>query len=151
MSMLDVEKIYEHAALKAAQELQGFIGLYMKPVSFKSSQSKAIPRNQERGVGTLRLITGNLYRSFTPKKQSAGNIFKAKMEGENFSMVYGSSIAYAAIHEYGGIAGNGARIPRRPYMKPAIMEWKKTRQKTFQTELKIEIIREIKKWLVKQK
>lgn len=33
----------------------------------------------------------------------------------------GFGLAYAAIHEYGGIAGKGARIPARPYMRPAAL------------------------------
>lgn len=151
MSMLDLDKIYERAAFNFASELQGYIGLNMKPVSYAKSQSKAIPRNEERGVGTLRLITGDLFRSYTPKKTSMGNIFVAKVQGQNFTFVYGSSLAYSAIHEYGGIAGNGARIPRRPYFAPAIREWKKERMKDFQRELKLEIIREMKSWLEKQK
>jgi phage gpG-like protein len=149
--MLDLQKIYEDASFKVASELQGYIGLYMKPVSFKSSQSKSIPRNTERGVGTLRLITGNLFRSFTPRKTSMGNIFQAKIQGENFSFIYGSSLAYSAIHEYGGIAGNGAKIPKRPYFGPAIREWKKTRMSAFKIEMKTEIIQEMKKWLANQK
>lgn len=36
--------------------------------------------------------------------------------------VFGSNVAYAAIHEYGGQAGRGKKvtIPKRPYVAPAL-------------------------------
>lgn len=34
----------------------------------------------------------------------------------------GTAIIYAAILEYGGMAGNGARILPRPYMEPTFLE-----------------------------
>jgi phage gpG-like protein len=151
--MLDISEIYERAAFNLAAELQGYIGLNMKPMSAKNVKSGLVPRNPEKGIGTLRLLSGNLYRSFAPKKSSAGNIFIATTDGNNFTFTYGSSIVYAAIHEYGGRAGRGgsAKIPKRPYFAPAIKEWKKERLPEFKRELKLEIIREMKSWLANQK
>lgn len=153
MSMLDLAKIYENSAFELASELHMYIGLNMKRTAFdfKKGKSKAVPRNPDKGKGTLRVITGDLYRSFTPKKISMGNIFVAKTTGNNFQFEYGSSLPYAAIHEFGGIAGNGAKIPKRPYLKPAIKEWKTNRLPTFKKELKLQVIREMKAWLVSQK
>lgn len=153
MSMLDIERIYNESAYKMASELQAYIGLYMKPTAFDfgKGKSKAPPRNTAKGVGTLRLITGTLYRSFTPNKPNMNNIYVAKTTGNNFQFEYGSSLPYAAIHEYGGVAGNGAKIPRRPYLKPAQKEWKSKRLSAFRTELKLQIIREMKTWLANQK
>ena len=151
--MIDLDKIYEQNALKIATELQGFIGanMVMSKFDFKNGKVKGLSRNPNTGVGTLRVGTGKLYRSFTPKKTNMGNIYQMKKFGESFQFVYGSKIVYANIHEFGGVAGNGAKIPKRPYFAPAIREWKTTRLPDFKKEMQLQIIREVKKWLVSQR
>jgi phage gpG-like protein len=151
--MLDLQKIYEKSAYKLAADLQSYIGanMVMTKFDFSKGKSKSARRNPETGTGTLRVITGNLYRSFTPKKISQGNIYRLDVSGNNFTFTYGSSVKYAAIHEFGGTAGNGANIPARPYFKPAIEEWKKNKLFKFQSEIKLEIIKEMKTWLGNQK
>lgn len=42
--------------------------------------------------------------------------------------VVSSSMEYAAIHEYGGVAGHGVLIPERSYARPA---WKKISKKSI--------------------
>lgn len=149
--MFDVQKIYENAAFTYASELQMFIGLNMKRTSKAKGANKKVGRNPETGAGTLRLITGKLYRSFEPKKVSNGNIFQVQKNDVSFTLTYGSSVPYAAIHEYGGTAGRGAKIPSRPYIAPAVAEWQKENLPDFGQKIKLEIIAEIKKWLANQK
>jgi phage gpG-like protein len=48
-------------------------------------------------------------------------------------MTIGSDVVYARIHELGGMAGRGhkTRIPRRPYMRPAIISQREKIQQAF--------------------
>ena len=149
--MLDLEKIYSDAAYSLAAELQGYIGLNMKLTKLSKGKLKKASRNPNVGAGTLRLITGNLYRSFTPNKTSLGNVLVVKLSKRGFTANYGSSLPYAAIHEYGRTAGNGAVIPARPYLAPALEEWEKEKLPAFKLKLKLQIIKEMKSWLAKQK
>lgn len=54
------------------------------------------------------------------------NIFKVKSTPSEVQILYGidiSKVPYARIHEFGGIAGRGAKIRKRPYIFPAIKEF----------------------------
>lgn len=48
-------------------------------------------------------------------------------------MSLGSDVVYARIHELGGMTGRGhrTRIPRRPYMRPAIISQREKIQQAF--------------------
>jgi hypothetical protein len=153
MSMLDVAKVYEKTALEFAKELHMYIGQNMvkADVVRRKGKLRAVGRNPNKGAGTLRMISGKLYRSFAPKKVSDGNIFEFSVKGEGFSFSYGSKVAYARIHEYGGVAGNGANIPRRPYFKPAIRDWKKNSLDDEKRKIKMQFIKEMEVWLANQK
>lgn len=63
--------------------------------------------------GNLKVRTGLLRRSITTKVKESGDI----VEG-----IIGNNVTYAAIHEFGGMAGRGlkTKIPARPFLKPAI-------------------------------
>lgn len=146
MSMIDLDKVYERTAKRLSRELYQYIGLYMVRAGKKAKRTK----NPNTGQGSLRIITGNLYRSFSPKNIGAGNVFEIRREGDSLVFNYGSRVPYAAIHEYGGIAGNGAVIPARPYMRPAIQQWKRDNLGDVKSEMKQELIKEIKVWLGNQ-
>lgn len=151
MSVVDLSKIYETAAKTIAADLQAYIGTYMKKTSFDfdTMKTKEGRRNPNTGEGTLRLLTGKLFRSFTPNRPSLENVYQLKVTNDGFELVYGSNVIYAAIHEYGGKAGKGgkAAIPARPYFNPAIEKWKNEKQDIQTLKIKLQIIEALNKWL----
>jgi len=151
MSVVDLSKIYETAAKTIAADLQAYIGTYMKKTSFDfdTMKTKEGRRNPNTGEGTLRLLTGKLFRSFTPNRPSLENVYQLKVTNDGFELVYGSSVVYAAIHEYGGKAGKGGKavIPARPYFNPAIEKWKNEKQDIVTLKIKLQIIEALNKWL----
>ena len=60
-------------------------------------------RNPNRGIGTLRRITGRLARSITGAAHTTGNesIFNVTVSGTDTEVEIGSSVPYAATHEMG--------------------------------------------------
>lgn len=151
MSVVDLSKIYENAARTIASDLQGYIGTYMKKTSFDfdTMKTKEARKNPNTGEGTLRLLTGKLFRSFTPKRPSLDNIYTINKSENGFELTYGSSVVYAAIHEYGGNAGKGkkVKIPARPYFYPAIRKWESEKMDIQAFKIKLEIIQALNKWL----
>ncbi len=61
----------------------------------------------------LGLDSGTLNRSIQIDRRNIGDRAQPRAK-------VGSNLVYAAIHEFGGVAGHGARIPKRPYMRPAL-------------------------------
>jgi|LakMenEpi03Aug12_release.lakeMendotaPanAssembly.Ray.scaffolds.fasta_scaffold313940_4 phage gpG-like protein len=155
MSALDLSRIYENAAKTIAADWQSYIGTYMKKTTLDLTtlKTKEGKRNPNTGEGTLRLLTGKLFRSFSPKRETDGNIYKIDTTNNGFELTYGSSVVYAAIHEYGGNAGKNlaAKIPARPYFNPAIEKWKNEKQDIQTLKIKFEIIEALKVWLESQK
>jgi len=151
--MLDLSKVYEKIAETIASDLQSYIGTKMIRTNFDfdKMKSSASRKNPSTGEGTLRIRSGNLFRSFSPFQSEQGNILKVESSREKMTMTYGSSIPYAAIHEFGGTAGRGAVIPARPYFNPAIEEWKKEKLNSTLSKAKLEIIEGIKEWLENQR
>lgn len=151
MSVVDLSKIYENAAKTIAADLQAYIGTYMKRTSFDSEtmKTKEGRRNPNTGEGTLRLLTGKLFRSFTPNRPSLDNIYSINKSADGFELTYGSSVVYAAIHEYGGNAGKGkkAKIPARPYFYPALRKWEAEKMDIQAFKIKLEIIQALQSWL----
>jgi phage gpG-like protein len=84
--------------------------------------------------GNLKSRSGHLRRSIksTTKETSTG------AEG-----ILSNNVIYAAIHEYGGMAGKGLRskIPARPFLRPAIED------NTIKISriIKTEIMKEVKR------
>lgn len=81
------------------------------------------PRNTRTGPGTLRIVSGDLFRATEPGNK--GNIATFKATATGIEVDYGIDtrvVPYALIHEYGGNAGRGGkvRLPARPYMRPGI-------------------------------
>lgn len=64
---------------------------------------------------------GHLHGSITMKMQ------------DDLTAVVGSNEKYAAIHEFGGMAGRGRQvpIPARPYLRPALYENKEAIKREF--------------------
>ena len=155
MSMLDLSKVYENIAHTIAADLQSFIGTRMVQTSFNfdTMKNEASRKNPNTGEGTLRIRSGNLFRSFSPNRTDASNILRIESSREKMTMIYGSSIPYAAIHEYGGKAGKGgsAVIPARPYFNTSIEEWKQKKLDSTLSKAKLEIIEGIKTWLANQR
>jgi len=154
MSMMDLSKTYEKIARTIASDLQSFIGVHMVKTDFdfEAMKSAAARKNPNTGDGTLRIRSGNLFRSFSPNRKDAQNILEIESTREGMQLRYGSKIPYAAIHEFGGTAGrNGsAVIPARPYFYPAIAEWKAKKLDSTLSKAKQEIILGVKEWLANQ-
>lgn len=146
--MLDIEAlkaivkpVINNQLLRFPVIMQGFIGTYMKKTTFNFDTMKTEEgfRNPNTGEGTLRIFKGNLFRSFS--KGNKNNIYKVTQSGDNFEIEYGSTIPYAAIHEYGGtinhpggqpykIIGNGKAV----FVKktdPEAKDLKKTKPHTI--------------------
>lgn len=81
--------------------------------------------------GNLHVRTGHLRRSIKNSVRKVGDGVEGKLT---------DNVIYAAIHEYGGMAGKGRniRIPARPFLKPAL------------TDNKIKISRIIMKEIMKE-
>lgn len=60
------------------------------------------------------LVSGTLRRSVTVQGPAP--------EGAGFKASVGPTAVYGRIQELGGVAGRGARLPARPYVRPAIVE-----------------------------
>lgn len=63
--------------------------------------------------GNLKVRSGHLRRSIKTS---------VKETGDTVQGIIGSNVIYAAIHEFGGMAGRGlkSKIPARPFLKPAL-------------------------------
>lgn len=75
--------------------------------------------------GPLRIVTGRLARSLTGARTGTNepeSIYRIATESGSVQITFGSQTPYAAIHEFGGLAGRGhtASIPGRPYLGPAL-------------------------------
>jgi len=95
--------------------------------------AKGEPRRRRReDSGPLRIVSGRLARSLTGARGRSATsggapegIQAIEQVGDGIvRLVYGSKVPYAAIHEYGGVAGrrHAARIAARAYLNPALQE-----------------------------
>lgn len=116
-----VPQILKEAQLQVAKTISGFVGEHMRFVGQGSAQ---YPNTTDQ----LQTVSGKLYQSLIPKK--ANSIFREVDESGKVVIEYGSSVVYAAIHEYGGVTGRGhkARMRPRPYLAPAIEDYKASGQ-----------------------
>lgn len=73
--------------------MQAYIGTNM---TYQGQADRIGPSKDTK----LTTYSGALFRSFA--KGQTGNVFKVSEQGGNFEVEYGSSIKYAAIHEFGG-------------------------------------------------
>ena len=110
------------------------VSKYMDNVAGVSGQSTfgAIQGKLRRGP-KLRIITGRLARSILGSRRTfAQNMGGAVESIEEVRtprvgvvlLFKGSKVPYAAIHEYGGLAGRekSVSIPRRSYLRPAVRD-----------------------------
>ena len=135
-----IAPILQDAILNFTYEAGAEIKLNMKLASVSDKRKK----NPNIGIGSLRVISGNLARSFD--MNGKGNIFEVKKNTEGIEVIYGSNIKYAAIHEFGGKANN-AILPKRPNFYDGLSKCKKKYQKKLELKLKIAITEELKIWL----
>lgn len=111
-----------------------------------------IADKRKRNTGDkLRRITGTLFKSLG--RNDPNNTFKIIPNDSGFTVLYGSTVPYAAIHEYGGNAGRNRAvpIPKRPYLNPALQKFDATSKPQFVTKIKFIIATEMLKWLERQK
>ena len=76
--------------------------------------------------GPLRIVTGRLVRSLTGARTGTNqpeSIYRVATSSGDVNVTFGSSVPYAAIHEFGGQAGRGlaVTIPGRPYLGPTLL------------------------------
>jgi phage gpG-like protein len=95
-----------------------------------SARRLRAPRNTRTGPGSLRQISGDLFRSTQPGGD--GNISKFSAVKTGFEIEYAIDkrvIPYAYIHEYGGRIdfknGSTLVLPARPYLAPAIEDFER--------------------------
>ena len=131
--MLDVEALkaivnplIEDQILRFPVIMQAFIGTYMKRTTFNfdSMNTQEGFRNPNTGIGSLRILRGNLFRSFS--KGDANNIYKVQKGNGNFEIEYGSNVPYANIHEYGGTINHPGGTPYKFIGDGKIVFFKKT-------------------------
>lgn len=78
------------------------------------------PREPNTG-DRLRVVSGRLSRATA--KGEEGNVTKISADADGITIESGidlSVVPYARIHELGGTAGRGAKIPKRPYLRPGM-------------------------------
>lgn len=110
-----------------------------------------IAEKRTRNTGDkLRRITGTLFKSLG--RNDPNNTFRIIPNDSGFTVVYGSTVPYAAIHEYGGNAGRNRAvpIPKRPYLNPALREFEQSGKRRFAEKIELMITTELAKWLEKQ-
>lgn len=103
--------------------------LYMR--AERPNSSGRFPSRSPSDSGPLRMLTRRLSSAvlagdFSKRifgRKAGGNpeseITEIR-EGTRFGVRQTITVPYAAIHEFGGIAGRGAVIPPRPYIQPAL-------------------------------
>ena len=91
--------------------MQAYIGTFMKRTTFNFDSMKTQEgfKNPNTGQGSLRILKGNLFRSFS--RGDVNNIYKITSSGTMFQIEYGSSVKYALIHEYGGTINHPGGTP----------------------------------------
>ena len=130
-----IEKALKEWVIVANTRIGGrAVSKYMDNVAGVSGQSTfGLIQGKLRRGPKLRVITGRLLRSILGSRRTfAQNMGGAVESIEEVRMprvgvvelVKGSSVPYAAIHEYGGLAGRdkSVSIPRRSYLRPAFRD-----------------------------
>lgn len=85
------------------------------------SRSGRIYRIGRRGKVHQASAPGEPPASLTGKLRQSITHSDPQWEGDNVWVEVGSSLAYAAILEYGGVTWNGGRILPRPYMESTFL------------------------------
>lgn len=101
------------------QEIPGDIAVYYNAY-FGEDTIGVKPREPNTGK-RLRVVTAKLARATLTLEE--GNITKISADKDGVTLESGidlSVVPYARIHELGGTAGRGAKIPKRPYLRPGM-------------------------------
>lgn len=110
------------------------IGEYMR-------DAKGEPARRSPGdKGPLRIVTGRLARSLIGARKdgnSPESVYRIQTGSGQVTVTFGSAVPYAAIHEFGGMAGRAlsVAIPGRPYLGPSINELSGEVTNVFDVEL----------------
>jgi len=106
-----LKPIINDQLLKFPIIMQAYIGTFMKRTTFNFDTMKTQEgfRNPNTGQGSLRILKGNLFRSFS--KGDKHNIYRVTSSGSTYQIDYGSSVKYALIHEYGGTINHPGGTP----------------------------------------
>ena len=102
-------------AVRLASEL--LVGAAQREMQGSRTRAIRLGRAITARPGVLGIDYGRLRQSMSYTVERRGRLIRGEV---------GPRVVYARIHELGGVAGRGARIPRRPYLAPAI---KKTASK----------------------
>jgi phage gpG-like protein len=107
----DFADLLKDAIQNSSTLIQGFVGAEMgnraMSESFtKGKSNRAFDESTARNdTDQLRTASGRLFRSFlvvNGKPKTADGIFELAVTEEGVTMIIGSKVEYAAIHEYGG-------------------------------------------------
>lgn len=109
-------------------ELEVYVSMNMQEDSGSPAERVKNARKEPNPTNQLRVVTGDLLRSFTPGKKGYGS--RAEFYGSGkaaWVMEVTEDVPYAYIHEFGGQAGAGLKttIEPRPYMQPALEQFGK--------------------------
>jgi len=92
----------QRAGFEVQREAQRLLALTSHPPGTPTPSAPGQPPS---------LVSGALRRSIT-----TGTV---ERRADGWAIDVGPTIVYGRIQEFGGVAGNGARLPARPYMRPA--------------------------------
>ena len=98
------------------------VTLYMREAGRERSGSGRFLTRSPSDSGPLRILSGRLAGSILGEKlgsNSGDTIYDLTVLATEVRLRWGSRTPYALIQEKGGVAGRGAVIPPRPYIKPA--------------------------------
>lgn len=86
----------------------------------------------ERAGGTLVDPPGGM-----PRRRTGDLLRSVQSERDGDGVITGAGQAYAAIHEFGGMAGPGRKIPipARPYIRPSVNQAASDMLKAFEVEM----------------
>lgn len=126
---VSLPSVLENAFGRAFQMIgQQAVSNYMELRSFDFSDMRFGPKSTDK----LGIRTSRLSRSLSSAQTFTGNTASGEDEGirrvlrrgNTFIGEFGSTVPYAAIHEYGGIinhpGGWTINMPARPYLQPAV-------------------------------
>ena len=103
----------------------------------------ATGKTEGRKGGKLNIDTTRLMRSIQNKESLFGNeaIRNVVSTGKDVVATMGSKVPYAAIHEFGGMAGRNrsVAIPARPYLRPALKDSEQFIYLTLKTKLELTV------------
>lgn len=104
----------------------------VNPAQLKELQGKLEPGKFNKAVKNALFLIGNEMTNISKELApwDTGTLSRSILpETRPMSVVVGTDVVYARIHEFGGLTGrnHSTRIKARPYMQPALKEMEKGR------------------------